>query len=684
VIRRIGALLAAVMIVASAAASTATSAGAQTATPSFALAAQSSWVAPDGLFVMRFQTANVPPGSQVVLTVHDPVRSRTAFDESASGGTLPPSRCCGSPFPFDALPADPATGQRVLVYPTTSIPDSGVYPLEVDLRNANDESLSHFVTHVVVAPVGADGKLSFGVPLQVAWVWPLRADPAYIVRSPSTVNPSTLSDLQPSGRLGRQAGELAANTDVPLTLAPSPETIDAWSTLSTKFPQLAEGAAAIRAAGLRNQVLTGPFVPLDLPSIFRSDLNDVVSPERIRGASTLETFLGAQLDSSTALPGPLDQQSLQLLQNASVRRLVVEGTALTSANEKFTPAHPYQLETVPGDDSSAVTVAASDPGLEEFLTGNDPPALRAAHLLSGLALIAGEQPSITRGITLINPDRWDADDTFVAAMLAGLRNNPLLRPNTVAGMLTAVPPATVDGEADGAPVYRQLAPYDAPAAPVTPKQYQRAASDRLRLVDLAGATSPQVARADRALASVVSADWQNAAGRIAAGELLDSIRTSLDTVRTQIGAQVRLQQPGTITITSSKAQIPISFQNVSNQTVTVHLKLESDRLLFPNGAEQNVDLPPSRSTTVRVAVETRGSGSSPVQLTVTTANGVPVGSTRITVRSTFVSGVGVFLTVGAIVFLAIWWGWDIHRRRKRRSQSHHPSFPVATPSGQPA
>jgi hypothetical protein len=683
--RRIGVLLAAVTIVASAAATTAMSAGAQTAAPSFALAAQSSWVTPDGLFVMRFQTANVPPGSQVVLTVHDPVRSRTAFDESVSGGTLPPSRCCGSPFPFDALPADPATGQRVLVYPTTSIPDSGVYPLEVDLRNANDESLSHFVTHVVVAPVGADSKLTFGEPLQVAWVWPLRADPAYIERSPSTVNPSTLRDLQPSGRLGRQANQLAANTEVPLTLAPSPETLDAWSTLSAKFPQLAGGAAAIRSAGLRNQVLTGPFVPLDLPSIFRSDLNDVLTPERVRGTSTLETFLGAQLpDSGTALPGPLDQQSLQFLQSASVRRLVVEGTQLTSANEKFTPAHPYRLETVPGDDSSAVTVAASDPGLEEFLTGNDPPALRAAHLLAGLALIAGEQPSITRGITLINPDRWDADDTFVAAMLAGFRNNPLLHPNTVAGLLAAVPPATVDGEPDGAPVYRQLAPYDAPPAPVTAKEYQRATNDRQGLADLVGTTSPQTARADRALASVVSADWQNPAGRFAAGELLGSIRTSLDTVRTQIGAQVRLQQPGTITITSSKAQIPISFQNVSNASVVVHLKLESDRLLFPDGAEQDVTLPPSRSTTVRVAVETRGSGRSPVQLTVTTANGVPVGSTRITVRSTFVSGVGVFLTVGAIVFLAIWWGWDIHRRRKRRSQSHHPSFPVATPSGQPA
>jgi hypothetical protein len=148
--------------------------------------------------------------------------------------------------------------------------------------------------------------------------------------------------------------------------------------------------------------------------------------------------------------------------------------------------------------------------------------------------------------------------------------------------------------------------------------------------------------------------------------------------------QIHLQPTGTITITSSKAQIPISFQNTSNQDLIVHLKLESDRLLFPDGAEQDVQLPAGRSTTVRVAVETRGSGQSPVQLTVTTTDGLAIGSRRITVRSTFVSGVGVFLTVGAIAFLAIWWGWDIHRRRRKRSQEHHPSFPVATPTGQPA
>ncbi len=74
---------------------------------------------------------------------------------------------------------------------------------------------------------------------------------------------------------------------------------------------------------------------------------------------------------------------------------------------------------------------------------------------------------------------------------------------------------------------------------------------------------------------------------------------------------------------------------------------------------------PPRNTTIRFPVETRASGTFPLQMTVRSEDGkLALGSARYTVRSTVVSGVGIFLTIGAGLFLAIW--WITHWRRSRR------------------
>jgi hypothetical protein len=52
---------------------------------------------------------------------------------------------------------------------------------------------------------------------------------------------------------------------------------------------------------------------------------------------------------------------------------------------------------------------------------------------------------------------------------------------------------------------------------------------------------------------------------------------------------------------------------------------------------------------------------------VTSTDGVlSISQRRLEVRSTFVSTVGVVLMASAVAFLALWWGIDWRRRRKRR------------------
>lgn len=664
------------------AASTAWSAGgtpglpvahAQTAAaPDLVLVGQDAWTPDGGAVSLQLRAPDAPPGLELALTTHDQVRSRNRFDETTAGGDLGPT-LARVEVPFDELPLDAASGTRLLTLPLEQLnarlnlrqSGSGVFPLEVDLRTPGDESLARFVTHLVVADIDEAGALSVGQPLDLAWVWPLAADPAY--RPDGAPDPEVVDELLPTGRLGRQASYVGDATDVALTLAPSPETLDVWATIGARELDLAVGLSEITGARPRHQVLSGPFVPLDLPSLLANGFAGTIADQLARGASTLEQLVGP-IDPSTALPGPLDTASLAALRSAQVRRLVVDGSALARFEEQFTSTRPFTLQPEPGDASTATTVLASDVGLQQFLVGDAPPALRAAHLLAGLAVIAGEQPNRARGVAIVNPPRWDPPAELVDALLAGLRGNPLVRSVTVDQLFADVAPATEGDDPAGARILRTLEPYPPPAPPVNADRYYRALVQRDAVARLFPPSDARVQRGDRALLTALSSAWADPDGRRDAAALLKGIGASVDGFLSRIHVPDR----STVTFTSNRADLPISFANDTGQPVTVRVRLESNRLLFPDGPELVVELPP-RNHTERIRVETRSPGTFPVTVVVTTEDGLPIQTTRMSVRSSVVSGVGVVLMIGAALFLAAWWGWDIHRRRRGRAGGDGPS-----------
>ena len=212
------------------------------------------------------------------------------------------------------LPTDASRQPDARVPDGRHQPAAGCIPLEVDLRSASDESLAHFVTHVVVAPVGADGTLTVGVPLQVAWVWPLRADPA---PSAGLVpnNPTTLADLEPDGRLGRQATQLAAEHR--RAADPRSQPRDARGVehaVGLKSPTLAAGVGRDpqRRTSGHNQVLTGsvraPRPAIDPARRPRRGGQPRASPA---GSPRSRASSAPTSTPSTALPGPLDQVALR-------------------------------------------------------------------------------------------------------------------------------------------------------------------------------------------------------------------------------------------------------------------------------------------------------------------------------------------------------------------------------------
>ena len=137
---------------------------------------------------------------------------------------------------------------------------------------------------------------------------------------------------------------------------------------------------------------------------------------------------------------------------------------------------------------------------------------------------------------------------------------------------------------------------------------------------------------------------------------------------------IRVPASRSITLTAREGEIPVTVLNETGYPVHVQVRLSSDQLRFPGGtraAVQSVDLT-HRNTTARFRVQARTSGSFPIRIELVSPDGqLTVGTSRVVVRSTAASGVGIVLSVSAALFLLVWWA-----RHAMRARRHRPRQPI--------
>jgi uncharacterized protein DUF6049 len=409
-------------------------------------------------------------------------------------------------------------------------------------------------------------------------------------------------------------------------------------------------------------------VPLDLPSLLDHGLTAAIDEELARGTDVLTNTLGAAPDPHTRLVRPVSAAALARMRASGIDRVIVDGASLsapvastptTSRQPTFTPAAVATVR-LPNAGNDTVEALATDTGFEKLLDSELDAPLRAQLLLGGLTVVANEAPSTRRVVTLVNPDTFDAPTALYTALLTGLRNNPYLQPvNAAQGFNSAT-----DSSSSAAPVERDVVSTTAadPHVLAVAYNYQRARLNALGA--LADPSDPAFAQADRSLLASVTSAWPPDAGRSLAVRHVATVDRAVD----HFVRLIEVPNPHTITLTSRSGAIPLTFRNATGHPVHLRAVLTSDKLFFPEGSVLDLELPP-KSSTVRVAVETRTSGTFPIKLEVTSTDGVlPISHRRLEVRSTFVSTLGIVLMVSAAVFLAVWWGIDLRRRRRRRAQ----------------
>jgi hypothetical protein len=624
--------------------------------------AQTSWVSPPQTFNVSIAVSASAPQDQffVYEAVYAAVRTRSEFALTVNDDFARRPMYVAAVTPLAQMPADPSNPNDKLVQlavndpsqPSVTLRSPGVYPVQLQLRDKSNNVIAKVTTHLLYVTAAPDFP-----KLNVTWIVPFHATP--------TLQPdgSHKPDAGLDSRLSQLASGLADPTTakVPLVLQPTPETVDALasSAVGDERTTITTLATAVQGGSGRD-VATSAFVPVNLPGLLENGMGSEVGAQLTRGMATLANDLSVTPTASTWISQePLDTTALNALAGRGVTRLILDERALVPINVNLTLTQPFQIETASG----VLAAVAGDPAISGYF--NDSRSVLAAHrLLADLAVLWNDKPRQPRGVVILTPRAWSPDAGFLSVLLNGLATSPVLQPIGLDGLFSVAPATVSPGFGrKSVPLVRSLAlgsSSDNPPLPRARVAATRDLIDALRTVLPAG--HPLIDDADRQLL-VSQADALSTSRRLAVVNGLDA------QLRAQVG-QFRLPANRTITLTARSARIPITVENDAPFPAKLQLLLKSQGLVFSGSAKGSQEVPLDLShkfTTVEFTVRTRTSGVFGMTVELVAPNGTPLGAvSHVTIRSTAASGVGIFLSVGAALFLIVWWVRNARSGRRAR------------------
>jgi hypothetical protein len=628
-----------------------------TRTDILGLISQTPVVEPDANLTIRVRVTGAPSGSTIRVDVHGRVPTRTDFQASLQGKNLRAS-VPGSPVNTPATPDEAGTvvvniATRDTQSTTPADPSlptvrlgEGVFPVTIALVDGRT-TIQQLLTYMVRLPVTHEFA-----PLDVAVVLPIGGSPALKPDGSTQLDDKTKDDVVSS------ASVLSAHEDVPLTIAATAETVDALDPAS---------ADAVKTAASGRQLSLTPYVRLRPSEWVSSNLTDELTAQFERGTRSLSTTVEAPTASVFVADDRLTSDAARFLHTHGVTSMVVPDDALTGLDEKtFNRAltQPFTLQ-----DTNGVEAVAADSALAAHVGSTGDGVIDANHLVADLSVLYFDDPPDRREATFVLPEDRSIDSQFLDSLLESLSPsvNRILQPITLSTLFATIPMVGSRGETNGrgTPLVRGLTPKPSDDLSSFARKLRSTNSDLASYRLLAITPNPKPDEFDRR-ALVAGAN----------GLTNDERSSYLDNVVSSVrGELTKIEPPPrqTINFTARDGVVSLTFKLNTGYPVAIDVFLQGEKLEFPGHEDGHIALTLTDPTTrVPVNVRTRASGDSALDITLQTPDGgMLIGRTRMTVRSTAFSGVGVVLSVGAIAFLAIWWGRSILQARRARRRPRH-------------
>ena len=648
------------------------------------LVGQGPIVTEDGTFRLDVAVESVgstplPAGMEVVVTVHRRVRTVALYQSTLRGGDLGPVIGLAAPT---SIASDGRTEQNIPIDlqfgPVTDVcprcirlDSSGVYPVNVELRTTStDDIVDRLTTHVIRSTTTPTPRPR----LKVNVIVPLHLPPATNGPRRLLVSRSFIERIE----------AMAGRPLVPLTVAPTPETIEALAS-DPNDPLLSQ----FRGSLAGREVLGGPYVRWSTSSLANADLATELGRQITLGTAILRDTLQIEPVSGVLIAGDAIPDA-DALNRAKVSVIVAQSADLqvpgAAANASRGPVL-FDAGARTGRPTAARTAFILDAAIETELSRTRDPVRRggenvliAQHVLAHVAMLSATATDAS-GLIIQIPET--TAQATLDALLGGLgTTNPIVEPVTLSELAklpaqrrsnvvviagprpAANPNAATNATTNATSVADTLSRADATTI----------ANLRLRLDGYASLfveKVPNLAGTTRRVARTLSSDLTVQTRQ----KLLSRSRGEIDALL----AQVRLSRPGQITVTARQANIPIGVINTTGRHIRVNVAVRSSSVRLRDSGvvvdaigtteiRQPIDVP-GRVGQTTVAIETRGPGTFSFIARLTTDTDLPLATQRYRLRSTAISGLGGALTVGSLLVLLAWWiRWGRKARRGGRSE----------------
>ncbi len=644
------------------------------------LLSQSAWNSPTRPLQIKVRVTNaagpVLDGIALTLTIGFPANSRSVYEETLSQDVT--GALFTTTFFQDGQIATGAARVFAIRLPLDTVGALSdrnlLYPLRIDLRanSAVQATLRTPMIYLVNPP---------SVALNLA--------STYVLSEPMQVSPSGVflpgpieADIAPGGRIDSILRALDRPVPPAVDLAVSPVLVTELKAMSDGYriervgggiesvPAAAAGAKNAAAALERLGALARspqveltalPFGDALLPAIQRAgftDLNTLVALGRKQVGDTLSA---TPVSNVFRPPG-------SALDAASLAALVHDGVTTVLVNANFVPTQPNLPFSPPsvgalivGEQSA--TAVLPDAGVLQLMSGHpDDPVLRAHMALGEMATRWLEFPNLSgRGVAMLVPERSAVAAGVFEPLVSLITASPWLRPERVSAFVRDVPP---DAGGQPVPAHRNRA-FD-------PDYLGRLRSAHHQLdqfrVTASGADAAAVEA--RLAGDLVTAEAGTFVANPSLGLAYIARVDGPHGVIQRTYSQVSPPPDGRIlTLPSRNGPLPITITNGSRYTLRVRVVIGGgDKRLRFVPSTFPLTLPPNASVhEKRVHADAASTGRFVTFLRITTPGGEPIASSKIVIRSTAYDRVALLITVGAGVFMAVWWGRGVLRRRRASS-----------------